>query len=85
MTEVAVFLAGAGAAVLAAVPAAVSLVAVARFALRRGERLQRECDEWRQAAANASASARVMEFRLADSVPDLDDDDASGDNWKHGG
>lgn len=76
------YVAGAASALVAVSPLAVSAVAVLRWSLRRCDRVQRDCDEWRQAAANATVVARVMEARGGDPK---DPNDDSGDDWKHGG
>lgn len=75
-------LAVAAAVTVAWLPPSVCAVLVLRQSLRRLDRAQRDCDEWRQAAANATVAARVA---AANPVPELDDDDDDGEEWKTAG
>lgn len=81
MSEIAVaVVVGAAVAVVAVAPAAVAVVAVLRWSLRRQSAVEADRDEWRQAAANASVAARVLE-----QLRQPDDGDDSGDEWKNAG
>ena len=64
--------------VVAGVTVAICLAAVVpavlwvRYSLRRQGQVQRECDQWRDAAANATVSARVAAAQADDEDDDSD-------------
>lgn len=82
MSEFILVVVGALAATVAWVLPSVLSVLVLRQSLRRLDRVQRECDDWRQAAANATVAARVAS---ATTIVTKCDDEGEGEDWKTAG